>query len=496
MPQQLNFDRNFLYFYLVWIYKTCRNLPNPDVTTDDHPEGVPTIPVVYNQGGTRSAKTWEIIAFIYTFCDHNRNSRHKVGVYRDTMVNCRDITLTDFVDCFEYIGLEPDVDYDIVRSPRPIITIGKCTIEFMGIPELGKEGGKMSICYINELIENNNQQVVKNLFQRTTHICIGDWNPSVTEHWCLSEKAFNLHRTNTTYLDNVFLQDSLKSKYESWCPWDFSDSHVETYGQIEVNGKLEGGFKRRVWHKPECPEGEIWTTAHRKPNKYNIENGTADRVQWLVYGEGIPCAREGSIYEVDQWINEFPNEDYEDLNYGLDFGYSNDPSSLVKVGRRSRELTIKYEFNAPTKDPFVLWECIRPILQEEEDRRRIEHGWKKKDDGTWKQGHKYPEILIVCDSKDTSEGYHFVNDLNLLAHGEGKGWYFFKCKKPKITVRIGIMNRFRLRVVRDKTAEFEFNNYVWKIIDGRSVNIPVDKNNHGLDAAGYKVFTFDRFAVE
>jgi phage terminase large subunit len=494
------FERNFLYFYLMWLYKTCRNLPNPSVCTDKYPGGVPTIPTVFNNGGTRSGKTWEIIAFIYTFCDHNRGNLHKIGVYRDTMVNCRDITLGDFLDCFNYIGLERDIDYIVVKAPRPIITIGKCTIEFMGIPELGKEGGKMSICYINELIENNDRQIVMNLFQRTTHFCLADWNPSVTDHWCFNEKGFNVYYTNTTYLDNSYLQDSLKAKYESWCPWDFADSHIEIYGSIEVDGKKYGGFKRRVWDKPECPDDKEWNDSYRRPNNYNIDNGTANKRQWLIYGEGIPCGHDGSIFNVDTWLDEFPDIAYEDCNYGLDFGYTSDYSCLTKVGRNGRDLNIKYECYQQTREPHILYSLIKPILEEEESKRRLANGWKF-ENGEWIEGYSYPDIIIACDSKDNNESYHFVSDLNMLASNDGKDWYFLKCKKPRINTRIGICQKFHLHVVKGVgklkgIPESEFSNYIFKVIEGRATNIPIDKFNHGHDSWGYKVWTFDRHIVE
>ena len=462
--------RNYLYLHIVKIYKEWVGRIDPNLKSDRFPEGTPTRPKIYNQGGSRSGKSWEIIAFIWSFCNHNSDKNHKIHVYRQESTDLTKI-FNDFMDAFDFWGLEKDIDYLSVRAPKPKITIGKCEILFLGMPQGEDQPSKCAISYINELVECLSEEMMYKVWNRTEVMCLADWNPSATEHFAFKQKGFNVHYTHTTYLDNKYLNPTMVGERESKSPWDFADSHIEEHN----------GFKRRVWDRPICPKGEIYNPdIHRRPHVYNIENNTANEMDYLVYSEGIPCGREGVIYTVDNWLDEFPHVAFENRDYGLDFGYKIDPSVLTHVGRQGRRLTIKYETYQCTGDPYVLYELIKPILEkEDEDRLNL-------------YGYNYPNIMIVCDSKDTHEEYHFVRDLNTLAQRDGKKWYFQKAKKPHINTRIGIVNRFKLDVVRGNGTEAEFPNYVYKKVGGISTNIPIDDFNHGMDSFGYKVYALDK----
>lgn len=59
-----------------------------------------------------------------------------------------------------------------------------------------------------------------------------------------------------------------------------------------------------------------------------IESNKNDAAWWRVYGEGKVGQLEGSIYDFET-IDEMP-EDLPEC-YGLDFGFTNDPTAIVRI---------------------------------------------------------------------------------------------------------------------------------------------------------------------
>lgn len=473
MSREVNINPNALFFWILKLYQENKDKIDPVSQSK-------RIVRIFNFGGTRSSKTYDLIQVIWMFCFQNKNAKLYIGVFRDTMVKCRDNTLKDFKECFDLMGLIRDIDYTLVEGQKIRITLYGNTIEFMGLPESGVQAARMDICYVNEILESDNWEIVKGLFQRTEMLVLADGNPSVTVHKAFEQKGFNVFYTDTTYLDNKHLREGLQADYESWCPWDFKDSHIEEYNHFEVNGKTLC-FKRRVWDKPECPDGVLWTSEYRAVNETNRENGNIDKYQWLVYGEGQRCARSGSVFK-PTWVNYVP--DLEDVVFGLDFGYTNDKTVLTRVSREGMDVYCEYLTYQACRDTEILFDLIAPMLEKEEELRKSKAG---KED--------YPNIIVACDSSDKYKDIHFVRELNIMASQKGKMWQFVKVKKPHVTTRCSFMNRFRLHVLQNKEAETEFTNYVYDTVNGIQTNIPIDKFNHGIDSLGYAMWYFWRYLV-
>lgn len=400
-----------------------------------------------------SAKTYDAIHLIYTFCEHNKKKPIHISVYRETLVKCRDTTLKDFKECFSIMGLEKDKDYILTGdvNGRPIINLFGSIIEFKGYPESGKEAGRSDIVYINEILESNGKDVIMGIYQRCELLFIADANPAVTDHWVFQQdKQFNTFMTKTTYLDNRHLPESLAAEYESWCPWDFRDSHIETID----------GFKVRIWDKPECGANEKYDeNKHRRPNLINEERGTIDKFRWLVYGEGIRAAREGAIFQDAKWTDEFPDSGFDEVVLSCDFGFVQDSSTLVRTGvkRKTMEATIECMACQPTKTPEITFDLFEPCLLKELERRR-------------KEGIYSDELWICCESQDKFAGTDWVISLNEIAAKKGYNWNFFKISKKSILAGVSIMLRFKLTLVRmDKRNPnkdrfvLEQQNYIYKI---------------------------------
>ena len=464
---KIKFAPNYLFFWMIKKFLDNRHELDKSLADEENPDGKPKRITFFNLGGTRSSKTYDEIHFIWKLCDSNRGKNLYIAVYRETLVKCRDTTLKDFKECFNRMNLVRDKDYTLVgdTNGRPIITLYGNTIEFKGFPEEGAEGGRIDIAFFNEIFEIDNQRIFDNICQRVEKIVICDANPSLTSHWSMERKQqFNTFYSTTTYLDNEHLTPQLRGDYEGWCPWDFKDSHIEFddgYAQFQ-------GFKRRIWDKPECPDNVIDeehpSNKYRRVNEHNIEMRTADKWRWIVYGEGIPAAREGSVFPDVNWVKQFGTE-FDEVVFGMDFGYTTDNTTLSRIGRNSKEATIECMACQPTNTPEITFDLIRPCLLKEIERRKAEHN----DDDT---------IWICCESQDRYGTEVWVDSLNQLAMNHGYNWNFFKISKKSILAGVQIMKKFQLNIVESEHAHIrdrfrlEQQNYMYREINGVSSNEP------------------------
>ena len=487
------FKPNYLFTYISHLWMHNRNVVDP-IT------GKKSIIKIFNGGGTRSSKSYDIIHFLWKVCDANKGKGLYIAVYRETLVKNKDTTLKDFQECFtKVMKLEEGKDFLLAgsgASGRPIMTVYGNTIEFKGYPEEGSEGGRADIVYFNELLENENKKVFDNICQRVEYMVLADWNPALTEHWAFHfDKEFNSFYTNTTYLDNRHLKEQQIAMWESRCPWDFADSHIEEYGHTYADdgkgGKIcKGFFRKRVWDRPECGEHEMYDeTKHRRPNKINADRGTIDKWWWIVYGEGQKAAQDGAVYKEVDWINEFPKTGMSEVYFGLDFGYSKDPTCLVKIGRDGMDLYIELLTYTPTPTSDIAYDLIRPKIYEEVERRRIEA-----------EGEEFQEVDVVCDSSDVfkDKDKQFVRDLNRISERLNDNFRFCKVKKTGLVPMTSTVKRFKLHIVENNHARSEYENYLHlKDSAGNFTNMPDpgSKFCHFWDAVRYCVCKFYKWAA-
>ena len=176
----------------------------------------------------------------------------------------------------------------------------------------GEELGRSDVIYVNEALDINDEKVMNNLLMRCEMLGLFDWNPKYSKHFIFKwENRFNTLFTKTTFRDNKHLDAAVRGNILSKCPWDFDDYDEE----------------KREWKVP---------VEKRRPNVYNITQGTANLHDWMVYGEGIRCPEEGAVFKNINWISDFP-DDCDSVHFGLDFGYTTDPSVLTKVGRKGKK---------------------------------------------------------------------------------------------------------------------------------------------------------------
>ncbi len=349
------------------------------------------------QGGTRSAKTFNIILWLILHC---RTVKGKtISIVRKTFPALRGSVYRDFLHIMEQLQL-----YNVAAHNKSdhIYSLNGNTIEFISVDQPQKiRGRKRNICFINEA----NEITKEDFFQldiRTTERTIIDYNPS-HEFW-----VDELRQTDdcdfyiTTYKDNPFLEDSIVKKIERLKEQD--------------------------------------------PNK------------WKIYGLGIPGIIEGVIFP-EYTIGEAFPVDPKWVAYGLDFGYTNDPTALIKCGLSEG----KYYIEELIHETGMTNQDISERMSEYNINSRVE---------------------IIADSAEPKS----IEELRRM------GWNIKGVAKGKDSIinGIDIMKRYPI-VICGKSSNLlkEFKNYTFKLnrATGDYMNTPIDFFNHGIDAARYVAMT-------
>ena len=197
-----------------------------------------------------------------------------------------------------------------------------------------------------------------------------------------------------------------------------------------------------------------------EPNEINIQKGTADKYYWEVYGLGKKAVQKGRIFTRVSYEDKFPDE-CKWLIYGLDFGYSNDPTALIKIGLSGGKIYVQqliYE-RGLTNVPGPMGD------NDNIHSRMLDQGLTSRDE-------------IIADSADPKS----IKEISK------HGWYIKGGKKGPDSIVNGIdaLKRYDIVVINSPDLKKEFDNYKWsEDRSGELTNKPVDAFNHGIDAIRY-----------
>ena len=228
---------------------------------------------VFNEGGTRSSKTYSINQALYTIAAKPKEPII-ISIVSETMPHLKKGAMRDFFLFLQRNDLYYEKDHN--KSDNSY-KVNKSLIEFFSVDTPDKvHGPERDYLFVNEL-QNISYDTFFHLAQRTRKQIWADWNP-VSEFWVYEQFINNpqyvddLTLIHSTLYDNPFLADEIKK--------------------------------------------DVLRRSERDPN-YK-----------LVYLEGKIGKLEGVIY---------PNWDYGDFDtslpfgFGLDFGFHPDPDAMVKV---------------------------------------------------------------------------------------------------------------------------------------------------------------------
>lgn len=237
----------------------------------------------------------------------------------------------------------------------------------------------------------------------------------------------------------------------------------ETYDQLEIRTSEEIWLDWNPtisfwWHEDIMPTQDVdFEILTYKDNEaldasiiQSIESRKANKNWYAVYGLGQLGEVEGKVYTDWQVIDEIPHEARLE-RYGLDFGYSNDPTSIVAI----------YYYNGG----YIL------------DEITYQKGLSNKQIADILLN--LPKSLVIADSAEPKSIDELkLYGINVLPVTKGK---------DSVTQGIQYVQSQRISITkRSINGLKEYRNYMWETDrDGRILNEPIDLWNHFLDAVRY-----------
>lgn len=237
--------------------------------------------IIIEQGGTRSGKTYNILLWIiFSYCTLNKNKT--VTICRKTFPSLRASVMRDFLTILKQYKIYSE---ELHNKSNSEYLLFNNLVEFISLDQPQKvRGRKRDILFINEANELYWEDWQQLIFRTNGRIII-DYNPSDEYHW-IYDKVITRDDSDfyiTTYLDNPFLEETIKE-------------------EIELLKKTDDQY-------------------------------------WKIYGLGLKGISKATIFKYYE-CNQIP-EDAKFIAYGADAGYTNDPSTLVSVYQKDHNLYIK-----------------------------------------------------------------------------------------------------------------------------------------------------------
>lgn len=351
--------------------------------------------IVVEQGGTRSGKTYNILLWIiFYYC--SKNTDKTITIARKTFPAVRSSVMRDFLDILKQVDLYREENHN--KSSHEYILNGN-RVEFISMDQPQKiRGRKRDLAFLNEANELNYEDWQQIIF-RTNGRIILDYNPSDTFHWIYDRviPRDDADFFQTTYLDNPFLDQTIVDEIE----------------------RLK----------------------------------ETDEHYWRVYGLGERGTNRAQIFQFTT-IQQIPSE-AKFLSYGMDFGFTNDPSALVACYQRGNDLYFE--------------EKIYSTGMTNHD---LAHKFRELEIG------RYDEIFADSAEPKSIEELHRM------------GWNVKPTQKGADSINAGIdmLKRYKLHIIGSNLMK-EMENYKWmEDKNGNLLNRPEDKYNHAIDALRYGVY--------
>lgn len=365
--------------------------------------------ITVEQGGTRSGKTYNILLWII-FYYTDKNKGKVITICRKSFPSLRASVMRDFFEILKQHGLYFEELHN--RSNHEYYLNGNL-VEFISLDQPQKiRGRKRNLLFINEANELFYEDWQQLIF-RTDGKVILDYNPSDAFHWIYDKVVprEDCDFYQTTYKDNKFLDPTIVSEIE------------------------------RLRH--------------------------TDEDYWRVYGLGERGLSRATIFQFG--TNDIP-EAASLLSYGMDFGFTNDPTTLIAA----------YEYNGS----LYLDELVYRTGMTNNDIANLFTSI-----GIDRRSEVYADS---AEPKSIEELYRRGFNVKPTLKGA-----------DSINAGIDIMKRYKLFITpRSSNLRKEMENYKWtEDKNGNLLNKPVDAFNHAIDAARYAIFNkksnpnFGRYSV-
>lgn len=364
--------------------------------------------ITIEQGGTRSGKTYNILMWIIFEYSYQHTDK-VITICRKTFPSLRASVMRDFMEILRVQDIYIEELHN--KSSHEYYLNGNL-VEFISLDQPQKiRGRKRNLLFINEANELFFEDWQQLVF-RTDGKIILDYNPSDSFHW-IYDKVITRDDADfyqTTYKDNKFLDPVIREEIERLRDTD------EDY--------------------------------------------------WRIYGLGERGSSRATIFQFS--VADEPKGQV--VAYGLDFGFTNDPTALIKVYKDGDNLYLEeklYHTNLTNQD----------ISQ-----KLTELGMTR-----------YDEIWADSAEPKSIEELHRV------------GWNVKPTAKGADSVMAGIdiLKRHKLHIVKGSlNLTKELQNYKWQEDkNGNLLNRPIDAFNHLVDAMRYATFNrlsrpnYGRYAI-
>lgn len=366
------------------------------------------------QGGMSSAKTFSIMILLIGYAESYDNSLITVaGMSYNHLATG---SMRDFMKIMKSTNRWDDSCFN--KSAKIYTFINGSQIEFLSCDNMTSRGPRRDVLFVNEA-NGIDYETFDQLAGRTRDFVIIDYNPSA-KFWAHEELVEGKQKDRTSFLVLTYLCNEALS--------------------IQERENIES-------RKPK--EGE-------EPSNW-----------WVVYGLGQIGTLEGNIYS--SWIAENEKPDGFVLKrYGVDFGFSNDPTAVVAVyENEAKEIfaeTMIYEKGLLTPELIQKFERLEPAL-------------------------------AVCDNARPE----------IIAEMKRAGLRAIACDKTageKMNGKRYNIELVQRRVVHylktDKDLEREYLSYAWrkKRSTGEWLDEPEDGNDHDLDALSYAIRDMARHKIQ
>jgi phage terminase large subunit len=325
-----------------------------------------------------------------------------ITVARQTLPALKASTMRDFMEILNSFDA-----YDENAHHKSEMTYQLCgnTVEFISLDQPQKlRGRKRDILFLDEANECS-PEAFRQLSYRTLGFIVLAYNPSMIDSWVYEvETRDNSALLVTTYRDNPFLPKSIIDEIEA----------------LKITS----------------------------PDDY------------AVYGMGERGAgKKGRIFRSFQPIDEIPWDECSDISYGLDFGYSNDPLALVKVGVNKQTLYVEELIYETHLDNYDMVERVKGFVD---------------------------QSVVICD----------VDKRGIMVLRDG-GVKAIAAKKPPGSINAGIqqIQSFHKAYYKRTSQGIakEIANYSWKLDQNEeATDQPEDKYNHAVDAMRYALSVMHR----
>jgi phage terminase large subunit len=345
--------------------------------------------VTHHVGGTRSGKSYAILQWIIV---QLLQTKQTATIVRRTIPSLKRTVIKDIKDIMDGLGIWEDDCYNI--TDRVYTFYNDSEIQFISTDDPQKlRGLKSDILWIDESQEVDEESYFQ-LMIRTSGPIILSYNPTVSPfHWLRTMD--DCHRYFTTFRDNPYLSKEI----------------INAIKALEKNN----------------PKA------------------------WRIYGLGEFVANDKAIFEFDV-VDGIP-VGAEFVCYGMDFGYSNDPTAIVSLWKLNNEIYITehcYEKGMVTTD---IANKLKELVEGREE--------------------------IWADSAEP----RLIEELKRM------GYNIRPVIKGKDSINFGIqvLQNYKLKIPKQcPNLLNEMYSYEWETDRfGKQLDRPVDFNNHCIDAARY-----------